>query len=54
MLSSFLSLRRQEPLAGSSPNSDSRMAFPVRDPPIPLLNRRTGKQSQCSGKMAAS
>src|SRR5258708_1939933 len=31
MLSSFLSLRRQEPLAGSSPNSDSRMVLILRE-----------------------
>ena len=37
----------------SSPSSDSGMAFPVLDPPIQVLNRHTGKQSQCTWKMAA-
>jgi hypothetical protein len=54
MLTSPLSAAgREEPFMGSSPSSDSGMAFPVPDPPIQVLNRRTGKQSQCIWKMAA-
>src|SRR5260221_577926 len=45
--------RREEPFMRSSPSSDSGMAFPVPDPPIQVLNRHMGKQSQCTWKMAA-
>ncbi len=34
--------------------TDPEMAFPVSGASILLLNRNTGKQSQCSGKTAAS
>ncbi len=35
------------------PGSDLQVAFPAGSSPISVLNRCTGKQSQCIGKMAA-
>jgi hypothetical protein len=54
MLTSSLSREEAGAVRRKSPSSDLEIAFPVSSALISMLNRRTGKQSQCIGEMAAS